>query len=80
MVNTILAGVLKINIASQRVLEKSGFVRGEEILRELPARGASLPCYTYELSRKNWSEHKVWTRPSSMAQQSHTRRSAAEPL
>ena len=80
MINTIRAGVLKINVASQRVLEKSGFVRGEEILRELPARGATLLCYTYELSRKNWLEHKVWTRPSSMAQQSHSRRSAAEPL
>lgn len=53
--NRILANSRANNIASRRVLEKSGFAFVDTGLDFLPARGGLHPCDRFQLDRKTWA-------------------------
>jgi RimJ/RimL family protein N-acetyltransferase len=53
--NRILANARTHNIASRRVLEKTGFVFVDRGLDLLPARGGLHPCDRFQLDRKAWA-------------------------
>jgi RimJ/RimL family protein N-acetyltransferase len=53
--NRILANSRVNNIASRRVLEKTGFVFVDTGLDSLPARGGLHPCDRFYLDRKAWT-------------------------
>jgi RimJ/RimL family protein N-acetyltransferase len=63
------------NIASRRVLEKSGLVFIGEGLDPLPARGGLYPCYHFALDRASWHRSGAARRMPPMVQQ---RREGAE--
>jgi RimJ/RimL family protein N-acetyltransferase len=74
-VNRILANSRANNIASRRVLEKTGFTFVDTGLDFLPARGGLHPCDRFQLDRKTWAASrrtggKRWLMPP-MAQQAH---------
>lgn len=51
----ILANSRIENLASRRVLEKTGFAFADTGLDYLPARGGSHPCDRFHLDRKSWA-------------------------
>ncbi|MGA7384638.1 MAG: GNAT family N-acetyltransferase [Methylocella sp.] len=53
--NRILADSRANNIASRRVLEKTGFAFVDSGLDFLPARGGLHPCDRFQLDRKTWA-------------------------
>ncbi|MDQ6702575.1 MAG: GNAT family N-acetyltransferase [Pseudomonadota bacterium] len=53
--NRILANSRVNNIASRRVLEKTGFAFVDTGLDFLPARGGLYPCDRFQLDRKTWA-------------------------
>jgi RimJ/RimL family protein N-acetyltransferase len=63
------------NIASRRVLEKSGLVHIGEGLDSLPARGGVYRCHHFALDRASWHRSGAARRMPPMAQQ---RREGAE--
>jgi RimJ/RimL family protein N-acetyltransferase len=73
--NRILANSRVDNIASRRVLEKSGFAFVDTGLDFLPARGGLHPCDRFQLDRKAWAASRRAggeSRPMPpMAQQAH---------
>jgi len=73
--NRILANSRANNIASRRVLEKTGFAFVDTGLDFLPARGGLHPCDRFQLDRKNWAASRSAggeSRPMPpMAQQAH---------
>jgi RimJ/RimL family protein N-acetyltransferase len=73
--NRILANSRVDNIASRRVLEKTGFAFVDTGLDFLPARGGLHPCDRFQLDRKTWAANRRTggkSRPvPPMAQQSH---------
>jgi RimJ/RimL family protein N-acetyltransferase len=50
------------NIASQKVLEKTGFKREGLLRKELLIWGKWVDCYRYSILREEWKEPKVLTR------------------
>jgi RimJ/RimL family protein N-acetyltransferase len=73
--NRILANSRANNIASRRVLEKTGFAFVDTGLDFLPARGGLHPCDRFQLDRKTWAARRRAggeSRPMPpMAQQAH---------
>ena len=73
--NRILANSRANNIASRRVLEKTGFAFVDTGLDFLPARGGLHPCDRWQLDRKTWAASRRAggeSRPMPpMAQQAH---------
>jgi RimJ/RimL family protein N-acetyltransferase len=73
--NRILANSRANNIASRRVLEKTGFAFVDSGLDFLPARGGLHPCDRWQLDRKTWAARRRAggeSRPMPpMAQQAH---------
>lgn len=73
--NRILANSRANNIASRRVLEKTGFAFVDTGLDFLPARGGLHPCDRFQLDRKRWAASRSArgeSRPMPpMAQQAH---------
>ena len=73
--NWILACARTNNIASRRVLEKTGFAFVDTGLDFLPARGGLHPCDRFQLDRKTWAASRRAggeSRPMPpMAQQDH---------
>ena len=56
--NRILANSRVDNIASRRVLEKTGFAFVDTGLDFLPARGGLHPCDRFQLDRKTWAANR----------------------
>jgi RimJ/RimL family protein N-acetyltransferase len=56
--NLIRANARTHNIASRRVLEKTGFAFVDSGLDSLPARGGLHPCDRFQLDRKTWAAAK----------------------
>ena len=52
------------NIASQKVLEKTGFKREGLLLKELFMWGKWVDCYRYSILREDWKEPKILTKTS----------------
>ncbi len=74
MANRIVANSRLHNIASSRVLEKTGFTFIDSGLQFLPARGGMHPCDRFQLDRKTWAARLIAAGESqampAMAQQS----------
>jgi RimJ/RimL family protein N-acetyltransferase len=59
MANRIVANSRVQNLASRRVLEKTGFTYVGSGLHFLPARGGMHPCERFQLDRKTWAAKLV---------------------
>jgi RimJ/RimL family protein N-acetyltransferase len=74
MANRIVAHSRVQNVASRRVLEKTGFTYIDSGLHLLPARGGMHPCDRFQLDRKTWAANLIAAGESrslpAMAQQS----------
>lgn len=74
MANRIVAHSRVQNVASRRVLEKTGFTYIDSGLDFLPARGGMHPCDRFRLDRKTWAANLISAGESqslpAMAQQS----------
>jgi RimJ/RimL family protein N-acetyltransferase len=74
MANRIVANSRVHNVASRRVLEKTGFAFIDSGLQFLPARGGMHPCDRFQLDRKTWAANLIAAGESqslpAMAQQS----------
>lgn len=53
------------NIASQKVLEKTGFKREGLLRKELLMWGKWVDCYRYSILREEWKEPKILTKVAS---------------
>ncbi len=62
-VPAISAGVFLQNVASRKVLEKSGFQHEGLMLFKAQARGGSVHADRYVLTRRNWASLKGWRAP-----------------
>jgi RimJ/RimL family protein N-acetyltransferase len=59
MANRIVANSRVHNVASRRVLEKTGFAFIDSGLQFLPARGGMHPCDRFQLDRKTWAANLI---------------------
>ncbi|MCI0736679.1 MAG: GNAT family N-acetyltransferase [Beijerinckiaceae bacterium] len=75
MANCIFANSRVNNLASRRVLEKTGFAFVDAGLDFLPARGGMHPCDRFQLDRRTWAANQIAAGESRamppMAQQAH---------
>ncbi|MCI0465674.1 MAG: GNAT family N-acetyltransferase [Beijerinckiaceae bacterium] len=82
MTNCIFANSRVQNIASRRVLEKTGFAFVDAGLDFLPARGGMHPCDRFRLDRRTWAANRIASGESRgmppMTQQVHDENSDRE--